>query len=82
MMNQVEMTIYFQKKLTSHTVELKGNKIECKRKFNSSSFSNFVITFLNGCNGEVSINSGGRTMRYKDQSDLFCLMGAFSYLEA
>ncbi len=81
MMNQTEMFNYLKKNLTSHTVEMEGNKILGKRLIKSRSFSNFKITFLKNKN-EVSITTyHGRTLRYNNHDDLFCLMGAFSYIK-
>lgn len=80
MMNQKEMFNYFQERLHSHDVTLEGNKIKGKRLINSRSFSSFTIRFLKNSN-EVSINTGhGVTLRYSDQDELFCIMGAFSRL--
>lgn len=79
-MTQAEMVNYLHNNISSHKIEVEENKILGERIIKSSSFSNFKITFLKN-KDEVSITTyKGRTLRFGNKEDLFCLMGAFSHI--
>jgi len=79
-MKQEEMYRYLKENVPSHKIKMEGNKILGKRLIKSRSFSSFKITFLKN-EDEVSITTyHGRTLRYKDEQDLFCLMGSFTQI--
>lgn len=81
MRSLIEMYRFLIDNVKSHIFDIEGNSIIAKRRIKSRSFSSFKITYLK--NGEISYKStsyGSFTLRFSDEQDLFCQLGAVSDL--